>query len=133
MKKQILVMFLCLGVVSNLELKAQWLPTNATTGNIYYNNGNVGIGTSTPGSKLFIEGSSSNTLGLTIFNTIYGNNQGTLLLFKAGSSYVVTDQRNAGVIESYNDLILSAASGTGVSAPSIKFQTGRDGTDGLQE
>ncbi|HEY9006942.1 hypothetical protein [Ohtaekwangia sp.] len=36
---------------------AQWLPTGATTGNIYYTNGNVGIGTSdTKGYKFAVAG-----------------------------------------------------------------------------
>ncbi|NBW38277.1 MAG: hypothetical protein EBR30_25295, partial [Cytophagia bacterium] len=33
---------------------AQWNPNNQTTGNIYYNGGNVGIGTVSPYSKLNI-------------------------------------------------------------------------------
>jgi len=36
---------------------AQWLPAGATTGNIYYTNGNVGIGTSdTKGYKFAVAG-----------------------------------------------------------------------------
>jgi len=90
-------------------------------------NGNVGIGTTTPENKLSIEDSSSNHVGLSISNNIYGSNQGNFFFFKTGDSYIITDQKNAGVIESYNDLILSAAAGTGVTAPAIKFQTGRNG------
>jgi len=89
--------------------------------------GNVGIGTTNPENKLSIEDGSSSHVGLSISNNIYGSNQGNFFFFKTGDSYIVTDQKNAGVIESYNDLILSAASGTGVTAPAIKFQTGRNG------
>lgn len=39
---------------------AQWLPQNATTGNIYYDGGNVGIGINIPNSKLHIYGNTSN-------------------------------------------------------------------------
>ncbi len=36
---------------------AQWNPNNQTTGNIYYNGGNVGIGTESPQDKLHLNGS----------------------------------------------------------------------------
>jgi hypothetical protein len=35
---------------------AVWQPAGASTGNIYYNGGNVGIGTTAPGSKLTVDG-----------------------------------------------------------------------------
>jgi hypothetical protein len=37
-------------------LRAQWLPSGVTTGNIYYTNGNVGIGTISPASPLSVSG-----------------------------------------------------------------------------
>jgi hypothetical protein len=42
--------------LSTMTVKGQWLPSGATSGPIYYNGGNVGIGTSTPDTKLSIEG-----------------------------------------------------------------------------
>jgi hypothetical protein len=38
---------------------AVWQPQGATSGSIYYNGGNVGIGTSTPGARLEIQQSSA--------------------------------------------------------------------------
>jgi hypothetical protein len=52
MKKLLTIVFLH---VSLLAL-GQWQPNGATTGNIYYNGGNVGIGTTVPASKLHISG-----------------------------------------------------------------------------
>jgi hypothetical protein len=52
--KAIFTILLCLMLCT---VKAQWLPAGATTGNIYYNNGNVGLGTSSPSSKLDVNGS----------------------------------------------------------------------------
>ncbi|BDD12881.1 hypothetical protein FUAX_53130 (plasmid) [Fulvitalea axinellae] len=92
--------------------------------------GNLGIGESDPLEALHITRNSSTRMGIRIFNSLYGNNQGTMFLMKTGGSYVVTDQRNAGLVESYNDLILSAAQGTGSINPSIRFQTGRIGYTG---
>ena len=34
----------------------QWLPSGATSGPIYYNGGNVGIGTTNPGTTLQVNG-----------------------------------------------------------------------------
>jgi hypothetical protein len=90
--------------------------------------GRVGIGTTTPQQQLSIEGSSVSNIGLSVYNSI---NQGRLLLLNSGQGYVVTDQRNAGVIESYNDLILSAAVNPSNPNPSIKFQTGRSAYEGF--
>ena len=44
---------------------AQWNPNGATTGNIYYSGGNVGIGTSTPTYKLDVTGNLRTTSSIT--------------------------------------------------------------------
>ena len=36
-------------------LRAQWQPSTATSGPIYYNGGNVGVGTAGPGARLDVE------------------------------------------------------------------------------
>jgi hypothetical protein len=41
-------------VLAALSASAQWLPQGQTTGPIYYNGGNVGIGTASPSAKLHI-------------------------------------------------------------------------------
>jgi hypothetical protein len=92
--------------------------------------GNVGIGTVTPNEKLMIWGDSTDHIGINIFNNTYGTNQGNFRLYKTGSTYIITDQRNAAVLENYGNMILSAAKSTDVTTPSIKFQTGRGGTVG---
>jgi hypothetical protein len=51
MKTQITLILL---VIFSTNLRAQWNPPGATTGDIYYNNGKVGIGTSTPNAKLHL-------------------------------------------------------------------------------
>jgi hypothetical protein len=38
---------------------AQWLPSSATSGPVYYNGGNVGVGTATPSGKLHVVAGSS--------------------------------------------------------------------------
>ncbi|GAB3909904.1 hypothetical protein [Mucilaginibacter boryungensis] len=67
--------------------KAQWLPNGATTGDIYYNSGNVGISTNTPVSPLTIgyagtvQSSNGITLGvgqnnIELLNSTYGSGFG---------------------------------------------------------
>ena len=97
--------------------------------NTFPSSGNVGIGTNSPTYNLSIRGNSMDKIGFNIFNDTYGNNQGEFFLLKTGNTYVVPSQRNSGLIESYNDLVLSAAAGTGKSDPVIKFQTGRGGAN----
>ena len=84
--------------------------------------GNVGIGTITPNKKLSIEGSSQSDIGLSLLN-----NSNSLLMYLLGTNdqYIVEDQRNAGLLESNSDLILSAAVNSNNTSPSIIFQTGR--------
>jgi hypothetical protein len=53
---------------------AQWLPNGATTGNIYYTNGNVGIGTTMPTAKLEVAGTGHFTGRLAVQATISGDN-----------------------------------------------------------
>jgi hypothetical protein len=92
--------------------------------------GNVGIGTTSSNQKLTVWGDSANNVGINIYNNTFGTNQGNFYLFKTGASYAVTDQRSAAVFESYGDMIFSSAKATDITAPSIKFQTGRSGTFG---
>lgn len=71
MRLRILVALL---VAAALPLYAQWQPSNAVSGPIYYNGGNVGIGTSSPGSLLtigaFIGYGATN--GLLVGSNLYG-------------------------------------------------------------
>ena len=115
---------------ANSETDHELMVQFHTNGNSFFNGGNLGIGTTTPSQKLSIEGNSTASIGLSILNTTYSSNQGTFFLLKTGDTYVVTDQRNVGLLESYNDLILSAAAGTDAPTPSIKFQTGRSNITG---
>src|SRR5215212_11352118 len=39
-----------------MNVYAQWQPPGATSGSIYYNGGNVGIGSATPAEKLDVTG-----------------------------------------------------------------------------
>lgn len=93
--------------------------------NKFPSNGKVGIGTVNPNKSLSIFGNNSSDVGISLSNGFYDNNQCNFFILKTGNAYIVDDQRNAGVIESYNDLIFSAASGVNTVNPSIKFQTGR--------
>jgi hypothetical protein len=104
--------------------------TNAITRMTIKSDGNIGIGTTNPNEKLMLWGDSTDHVGINVYNNTFGTNQGNFYLHKTGSAYVVTDQRSAAVFESYGDMIFSAAKATGVTAPSIKFQTGRSGTIG---
>jgi len=45
-----------LSIILATNVLGQWQPPGATSGSIYYNGGNVGIGTSTPGEKLDVTG-----------------------------------------------------------------------------
>ena len=85
-------------------------------------NGKVGIGTTSPSKLLSLEGSSNSDIGLSIKNK---SNTGIIYALCTEDNYIVEDQKNAGLIESYNDLIFSAAVNTNNSTPAIKFQTGR--------
>ena len=54
MKISILLPFISLFSITLTH--AQWQPNGATSGNIYYNGGNVGIGTDNPGRALDVNG-----------------------------------------------------------------------------
>jgi len=73
--------------VSHL-LQAQWV--NSGTGNIYYNNGNVGIGTSLPNNRLVVEGNEGAESSLLIRNKSYRStdNTGTASLQFAFANHV---------------------------------------------
>jgi hypothetical protein len=73
---------------------AQWQPPGAASGPIFYNGGNVGIGTATPAEKLVIQGnvpaqvrqivSNQNATGTA--DSIWSNDLGIALAFQLGSS-----------------------------------------------
>ncbi|HYG04231.1 MAG TPA: hypothetical protein VD927_17410, partial [Chryseosolibacter sp.] len=49
-------LFFLILFLGSLNVYAQWNPNGATSGNIYYNGGNVGIGTSSPQAALHVKG-----------------------------------------------------------------------------
>src|SRR5688572_3901245 len=52
MRKILVVIVLHVSILSH----AQWIPNEPTTGNIYFNGGNVGIGVATPTEKFHLNG-----------------------------------------------------------------------------
>jgi hypothetical protein len=50
------VYVIALSMLIAMNAFAQWQPPGATSGSIYYNGGNVGIGSATPGEKLDVTG-----------------------------------------------------------------------------
>jgi hypothetical protein len=47
--------FTLIVLLTSFKTFAQWQPSGATAGNIYYNNGNVGLGQGTPSEKLEVQ------------------------------------------------------------------------------
>lgn len=97
---------LSLLILVSTSLKAQWNPAGATTGNIYYNNGNVGIGTITPPYKTVI--SHNGAAGLEIDPTglqfsegvgiqTYNRSTDAYLPFQIYSSKLVLGGGNIGI------------------------------------
>ncbi len=73
------------------DQSAVWQPQGATAGSIYYNGGNVGIGTTNPGTTLEVNGNIRATSPVGAF-TAYRNdaNQTSLLINRGGAG---TDQK----------------------------------------
>jgi hypothetical protein len=87
---------LVLSIVVTMSAHAQW-QNGATTGDIYYNDGSVGIGTATPAAKLHVFGNAKiSSAGQTQFSVI-GTTDAFLFLDGAASSTSAIVFRKAGV------------------------------------
>lgn len=65
---------------------AVWQPQGATTGNIYYNGGNVGIGTASPTAALQVEHTSASVeINPVINSDVVGHRPGVLLYHKGAN------------------------------------------------
>ncbi|TWF42487.1 hypothetical protein FHW36_102243 [Chitinophaga polysaccharea] len=83
--------------------------------------GNVGIGTTAPANHLQLATSAANNPNIfSIVNTGVANSQ--MFIGNTTSNYVVTNQRDGNIVESYRDLHVSAA-----NAGNIYFETARGG------
>jgi hypothetical protein len=121
MKRQILISVILLSSI--VSMNAQWSGT--APGNIYYNQGNVGIGTATPSYPLEINGINSYVFsakvkastGKYIANFVNSNNEGLFIchtgsdnaFYRAGANAIVlaADQYNGGT---YRNLAFSTNS-----------------------
>jgi len=103
MKRKIMLVLLA-AIVTNLN--AQWNPSGATTGNIYYTNGNVGIGTGVSDIDMKL--------------TVYANDQ-FITRFHSTGAQSITGLR-IGRSSSYGDLVnLSTGFGIGAGTTSANL------------
>jgi hypothetical protein len=109
---------------SSLLTAAQWLPNGATTGNIYYNNGYVGLGTSSPASRLHISTANSRE---TLRLYLDGNTTNYLSMWQ-GVGAAAIDPKGTGKLylgyDQATDIYLSHAGGNvgiGTTAPQEKL------------
>jgi len=81
---RIIIAFTVLIISQSLSVHGQWLPQGASSGSIYYNGGNVGIGTSTPVIKLHISGGhmAATASDLSSFVQLWSDNA---IIWKSGS------------------------------------------------
>ncbi|GCC50449.1 hypothetical protein SanaruYs_06640 [Chryseotalea sanaruensis] len=110
---------------------AQWNPNGATTGNIYYNGGNVGIGESSPSSPLHIKSNINRTLRLDFIGLSEGNSY-TWQSFSANSVEqwrIIGKENDNASLEFYNksgvsrlSLLQNGNIGIGVSQPGAKLE-----------
>lgn len=123
-----LLVAVAIGFLSVVDVSAQWLPANQTSGPIYYNGGNVGIGTSTPGAPLHSVQNNADASGLVLENQ---NTQGSfrlLSLSQQGSGgWGVNGWANAGLVEGQaaGGLVISAYQGN------LTVQTGQNRTPAM--
>jgi hypothetical protein len=118
---------------------AQWNPPGVTSGNIYYNGGNVGIGTPTPAYKLdVLDTATGAPVQLDIKNSSAAsrtaiqlqNDQGNALFLQVGgSNYMATSVQNVAGIASQGATVSSFMIASNWEAPSggttpIKFVAG---------
>jgi hypothetical protein len=90
---------LALVVVSllvTISAYAQPWQNGATTGDIYYNGGNVGIGTATPGAKLHVFGNASFSSGGVTVLSVVGGTDGVVIVDGAAASTAGIALRKAG-------------------------------------
>jgi len=90
--------------------------------------GNVGIGTSSPDSKLNLTGTSTSSVALKITNNNATGADKYITMFAGGTSTGITAWNNSGVIESAvgDNLVFSAYNGTAI------FQTGTSRTERMR-
>lgn len=112
--------------ISGWGQSAVWLPPGATTGNIYYNGGNVGIGTTSPLSGAGLVG------GLHVFGA--GVNTGAIVAeTTSDGSYVLTKNGSGG---NFKGFVGSRSNGTwdffigqyGLSGGNLAFYTDNGGS-----
>jgi len=135
-KELVATIILCSPFFVPFTSNAQWLGT----GNIYYNSGNVGIGTQTPAQKLTIDASSSNgglqlqsTGGQNIiryYQTDAGINTKVMQQGIYGGRGFISGVNDAFTAETYRFLTFDLSNGNvgiGSSAPRGSFDVGGSG------
>jgi hypothetical protein len=115
-----LLVTVAIGFLSVVNVAAQWLPANQTSGPIYYNGGNVGIGTSAPNVPFHILQNVADASGIMLENqNAVGSTKFVTLSQQGSGGWGTTSWANAGLLESQSSggLVISAMAGN------LTFQT----------
>jgi hypothetical protein len=102
------------------DVDGQWLPSGQTTGPIYYNGGNVGVGTSNPQQKLEVFGRARLSAASTV-GELFTGSSGGLTAFHIGSISAVLVALFTGSSAPQVVLLPTGFLGIGTSSPSQKL------------